>query len=124
MRRIFPFIVENAGSDFTHFVPELNLTDVNKVAFMQFNGLVVIPYLKKKNRKILISLNLFQLMWFWLLFLHCYPSQLVQISLLTVNVSIETKTQTQRLSNSLRSGPLRTHEREDSAGTLFSFMPT
>lgn len=32
-------------------------------------------------------------MWFWLLFLHCYPSQLVQISLLIVNVSTETKTQ-------------------------------
>lgn len=32
-------------------------------------------------------------MWFWLLFLCCYPSQLVQISLLIVNVSTETKTQ-------------------------------
>lgn len=48
--RIFPFILENAGSDFTHSVPEPNFKDVNKVPFMQFNGLVVIPvvpYLKK-----------------------------------------------------------------------------
>lgn len=41
--RIFPFILEIAGSDFTHFVPEPNLNGVNKVPFMQFNGLVVIP---------------------------------------------------------------------------------
>lgn len=41
--RIFPSILENAGSDFTHFVPEPNLKDVNKVPFMQFIGLVVIP---------------------------------------------------------------------------------
>lgn len=40
-----------------------------------------------------MSLILFQLMWFWLLFLRCYPSQLVQISSLIVNVSSETKTQ-------------------------------
>lgn len=41
--RIFPFILETAGLDFTHFVPEPNLNGVNKVPFMQFNGLVVIP---------------------------------------------------------------------------------
>lgn len=54
--RIFPFILEIAGSDFTHFVPEPSLNDVNKVPFMQFNGLVVIPvvpYLKKKKKNYL-----------------------------------------------------------------------
>lgn len=41
--RIFPFILEIVGSDLTQFVPEPNLNDVNKVPFMHFNGLVVIP---------------------------------------------------------------------------------
>lgn len=65
-------------------------------------------------------------MWFWVLFLHCYPSQLVQISLLLVNVSTKTKTQinteTQQFSEVWSSQDPQ--EGMQQRKTLFSFMPT